>query len=367
MSVRDPIFDRPRPILFAHRGGAGEAPESTREAFLHAVGVCADVLEIDLQVTSDGVIVVWHGPGLKNVYNSSGRLSKQKKYWFFSKKIGDHPWPALEGKAWVEFPYNRWQKPPVSHQPRKRLLMTFEEFVQALPEFDAAKRCKGPVHLNVELKETMGGAPRWKGDNSRSSLIWEQLFGLLETARRPVPDSTVTPPQSTASPTSGQAREILVTSFDLEILQRFRNDPQRTNLPIHSGISIEEQYRPIRKHGKRWPLLKAYLRHLIGGPRAALNDAGFQTWWGFVTRDLVEHVHEEQGALHAVISRLSWVPGLRGLDRKKNAKLGAELAALKAMGVDGVMTDYPKKLRSQFWPCSCATPPSGTSASDPVL
>ena len=64
---KDPIFKRKTPLLFAHRGGAGEAPESTEEAFRKAVENRADVLELDVSLTLDGEIVVWHGPGLKNV------------------------------------------------------------------------------------------------------------------------------------------------------------------------------------------------------------------------------------------------------------------------------------------------------------
>lgn len=57
----DPIFGLERPVLFAHRGGAGEVPENTEEAFRHAVENGSDVLELDIQLTRDGEIVVWYG------------------------------------------------------------------------------------------------------------------------------------------------------------------------------------------------------------------------------------------------------------------------------------------------------------------
>ena len=64
----DPIFDLRTPLLFAHRGGAQEVPESTLMAFNHALNKArVDVLEIDVQLTRDRKIIVWHGPGLDNV------------------------------------------------------------------------------------------------------------------------------------------------------------------------------------------------------------------------------------------------------------------------------------------------------------
>jgi glycerophosphoryl diester phosphodiesterase len=63
----DPIFQMKTPLLFAHRGGAREFPESTKEAFRKAYDLGTDVLELDVQLTKDKKIVVWHGPKLDNV------------------------------------------------------------------------------------------------------------------------------------------------------------------------------------------------------------------------------------------------------------------------------------------------------------
>ena len=58
-----------KPLIFAHRGGALEAPESTLRAFTYAKDVAgADILELDVHLTKDGKFVVWHGPDLDNVY-----------------------------------------------------------------------------------------------------------------------------------------------------------------------------------------------------------------------------------------------------------------------------------------------------------
>ncbi len=53
-----------RPIVIAHGGNAGEAPENTAASFQQAVDLGVDVVELDANRTSDGVPVVWHGPDL---------------------------------------------------------------------------------------------------------------------------------------------------------------------------------------------------------------------------------------------------------------------------------------------------------------
>ena len=49
-----------RPIVIAHRGASGLAPEHTVAAYDRAVAIGADYLEQDLQITRDGVLVVLH-------------------------------------------------------------------------------------------------------------------------------------------------------------------------------------------------------------------------------------------------------------------------------------------------------------------
>lgn len=48
------------PTVVAHRGASGEAPENTLAAFDHAVALGCPDIELDVQVTRDGVPVVLH-------------------------------------------------------------------------------------------------------------------------------------------------------------------------------------------------------------------------------------------------------------------------------------------------------------------
>ena len=56
---------RTKPLVIAHKGNAGEAPENTRIAFGQALDLGVDMIELDVNRTKDGVAVIWHGPGLE--------------------------------------------------------------------------------------------------------------------------------------------------------------------------------------------------------------------------------------------------------------------------------------------------------------
>ena len=65
-----------RPLVIAHRGGAGLAPENTLHAFEKAVNLGVDVLEIDVRSTSDGAIVVIHDATVERTTNGTGRINE---------------------------------------------------------------------------------------------------------------------------------------------------------------------------------------------------------------------------------------------------------------------------------------------------
>lgn len=65
------------PLLFAHRGGAALAPENTMEAFRGGVERWeADVLEMDVRATRDGVLVVTHDAAVDRTTDGTGRVDE---------------------------------------------------------------------------------------------------------------------------------------------------------------------------------------------------------------------------------------------------------------------------------------------------
>lgn len=78
-------------LMIAHRGASGYAPEHTIEAYRLADKMGADYIEIDLRMTSDGVLVAMHdkkvdrttdGKGLVNTYTIDELKELDAGSWF---------------------------------------------------------------------------------------------------------------------------------------------------------------------------------------------------------------------------------------------------------------------------------------------
>jgi glycerophosphoryl diester phosphodiesterase len=70
-----PFLDHPGPIAFAHRGGAGEAPENTLLAFEIAMTLGYSYVETDTHITRDGVLVAFHDDRLDRATDRIGAIT----------------------------------------------------------------------------------------------------------------------------------------------------------------------------------------------------------------------------------------------------------------------------------------------------
>lgn len=59
-------------LVWAHRGASGYAPENTLEAFAKAIEMGADGIELDVQMTKDGQLVILHDETVDRVSNGKG-------------------------------------------------------------------------------------------------------------------------------------------------------------------------------------------------------------------------------------------------------------------------------------------------------
>lgn len=64
----------PRPLVYAHRGGAALRPENTLAAFDHGLALGADGLEFDVHLSRDRVVVVHHDAALERTTNGQGTI-----------------------------------------------------------------------------------------------------------------------------------------------------------------------------------------------------------------------------------------------------------------------------------------------------
>lgn len=91
-------------IVIAHRGASAYYPENTMAAFKAAFEMDAEMIELDVMITKDGVPVVFHDRTLNKKTNGTGpvknyRLDQLKELdagsWF-DKKFAGEPIPTLE-------------------------------------------------------------------------------------------------------------------------------------------------------------------------------------------------------------------------------------------------------------------------------
>lgn len=83
-------------LIIAHRGASAEKPENTLAAFRRALALKADGIELDVQVTADGVPVVFHDASLRRLTGRPGRVTSQT--WSELKELrvaGTEPIPRL--------------------------------------------------------------------------------------------------------------------------------------------------------------------------------------------------------------------------------------------------------------------------------
>lgn len=121
--VSHPYFAELEPAAvenIAHGGGQGHAPPNTLEALQLADAMGADVLEIDLQITKDGVLVLHHDDTLDRITDMKGPIAA--KTWAELQKADSGYHTVIEGQsfrgkgikiarleqAFTRFPSKRW-------------------------------------------------------------------------------------------------------------------------------------------------------------------------------------------------------------------------------------------------------------------
>ena len=107
--MRVPYLDHPRPIAFAHRGGAAHAPENSPATFEHAVKLGYAYLETDARATSDGKLVAFHDRTVDRVTDGSGPIGVLPYRDVAALRIaGSEPIPLIEDllAAWPDVRFN---------------------------------------------------------------------------------------------------------------------------------------------------------------------------------------------------------------------------------------------------------------------
>lgn len=260
-----------------HRGSRGLMPENTIPAMQKAIDLNVTTLEMDVVISKDNQVVVSHDP-------------------YFSADITTTPEGAALTKEEAAkrllyaMPYDSIKKYDVGLKlhagfPRQEKMAVFKPLLRdliAASEAYAKEKGKAPLWYNIETKSKLSGDE--KAHPAPESFV-DLLVVVIQEA--------------------GIASRTVIQSFDIRTLQVVhRKYPHlKTSLLMESNTkqTLEEQ----------------------------LNDLGFVPFaysphYTLVTPALVKSCHDK---------------GMKIVPWTVNDKEG--IKRLKAMGVDGIITDYP--------------------------
>ena len=114
-------------LLYAHRGSSILAPENTLPAFELAKLHGADILEIDVRISRDGQLVVFHDERVERTCDGQGRVSDLSIIQL-KKLNAAHHFVDPEGRSW------RNEKTPI---------LTLPEMFELLPD----------TTINIDIKD----------------------------------------------------------------------------------------------------------------------------------------------------------------------------------------------------------------------
>jgi glycerophosphoryl diester phosphodiesterase len=88
----------PRPLVIAHRGDSAHRPENTLASFAGALEVGATIVELDVQLTADGEVVVLHDATLDRTTDGRGDVRRLSLAEVRAVSAG---YPTQFGGAWA--------------------------------------------------------------------------------------------------------------------------------------------------------------------------------------------------------------------------------------------------------------------------
>lgn len=255
-----PVVVARRPLVMAHRGGAGLWPENTAHAFRQSVALGVDVLEMDLHGTSDGALVVIHDATVERTTNGTGRVNALTLAELKKLDAG-YRWTNDGGRT---FPF-------------RSKGITVPTLREVLDEFPSAR-------LNIDIKQ------------AQPSLV-ESFCRMLRENRA--------------------TGRVTVASFSASTLAEFRHACPE----VRTSASIDEVFALASdlQAGRDIAADKTRVR-LVQVPERAFGQ-------GWLTAELVAAAHRAGVEIHV------WTINEEAAMRR-----------FLALGVDGIMTDYPDKL-----------------------
>ncbi len=304
-----PAFD-----LQGHRGARGLHPENSLPGFAAALGLGVTTLEMDLAMTRDGVLVVHHNRRL-----DPDRTRGPGGAWL------EEPTPAIfeltrAGLAGYDLgrlrPGSRAAQRFPDQRGRDRVAIPGLAEVFALAE----GRSGGAVRYNLEIKTS----PLAPEETAPPRVFAEALVAAIEAAR--------------------VAERVTVQSFDWRALAHIQKIAP--NIPT-AYLTAEESWLDTLRRGRPGssPWTAGFdLDRFDGSTPRAVKEAGGSIWSPYYRGMRAGELREAHNL------------GLRVMVWTVNKP--ADMASLIDLGVDGIITDYPDRLRRVMADKGMALPPA---------
>jgi glycerophosphoryl diester phosphodiesterase len=167
-------LDHPRPLAFAHRGGALEAEENTIAAFAHAVELGFRYIETDVQATSDGVPVLFHDDTLRRITGAKGCVAD---YTFDElsrlRTRTDHQIPSLD-EVLARFPETCFNLEPKTDD----VVAPLAEVLRRHGAIDRIGIGCFEMRRTMRLRELLGREVCWSPSRRDVFRVWLEGWGV---------------------------------------------------------------------------------------------------------------------------------------------------------------------------------------------
>lgn len=291
------------PILIAHGGGNKEFPDNTLEAFYNAYGVDENVMmETDVSITKDGVILLSHDTTIDRKTNATGEISEWNYTDLISEKVDfnyDNPtdendrlsgerkqYVTGEGKTVKPTDLAGYPEGLAGRDKEVFLATTLEDLLVHFPN----------NRINVEIKQS--------GELGKRAFA--AVVELLEEY--------------------AAFERVVLASFHDEIYAEFQAWQKAKKVPETF------MYSPGTGGATKFFVLQLLNLDLFFGDKMCVFQLPTeQLGFTLATKKLVDTAHRHNLAVHY------WTIN----DEE-------EMKRLIAIGADGIMTDYPHRLKAVY-------------------
>ncbi len=291
----------PLPLLIAHGGGNEEFPDNTLEAFYNAYDADPNVMmETDVSITKDGVVILSHDVTIDRKTDKTGRIED----WNYTDLIAQR----------VDFSYRN---------------ATGDD-----QEYVGTERVKYRSGAGMEVKPTdVPGYPEGLPGRDPEVFLATTLRELLIA----FPENRVNVEIKQEGQTGLRALEAILTllteldAFDRVVLASFHDD-------IYAALQTEQKNNPALLYSPavggvvKYVILKTlgldlFFTDGISVFQIPMKEAGID----LATASLVQNAHKHNIAVHY------WT-----IDDVE------EMKYLVSIGADGIMTNYPHRLKAVY-------------------